>query len=259
MKVLLTGAFGNIGSSTLDELLKQGHRVTCFDLPTKANIKKAKRLGNKIDMFWGDVRNRKDVADAVQGQDVVIHLAAIIPPRSEQDPEYAEQVNVSGTHNVVEALKASSNPVNLVFSSSVSVFGRKFSTPPPRTVDDPIEPSDNYSRHKILCEEMIRTSGLGWTILRFPAVPPLSNLEMDPIMFDIALHTRIEFLHTRDAGLALANAVTSEESRGKILLMGGGSDCQFEYCDYVGKTLEALGVGRMPCEAFSSEPFTPTG
>ncbi len=255
MKVLLTGAFGNIGSSTLEELLRQGHRVTCFDLPTKANIKKARRLGNKIDMIWGDVRNRKDVADAILGQDAVIHLAAIIPPRSELDPEYAEQVNVTGTRNVVEALKSTSNPARLVFSSSVSVFGRKFSTPPPRTVDESIEPSDNYSRHKILCEEMIRSSGLRWAILRFPAVPPLVSLQMDPIMFDIALHTRIEFLHTRDAGLALANAVSSDEVLGKILLMGGGSRCQFEYCDYVGKTLDAAGIGRLPSEAFGSEPF----
>ena len=39
MNVLLTGAFGNVGTSALTELLKQGHRVRCFDLRTKASEK----------------------------------------------------------------------------------------------------------------------------------------------------------------------------------------------------------------------------
>jgi len=39
MNVLLTGAFGNVGLSTLEELLRQGHQVRCFDLKTRANEK----------------------------------------------------------------------------------------------------------------------------------------------------------------------------------------------------------------------------
>ena len=39
MNVLLTGSFGNIGRSTLGELVGAGHRVRCFDLPTRSNLK----------------------------------------------------------------------------------------------------------------------------------------------------------------------------------------------------------------------------
>ena len=44
MKVLLTGAFGNIGVSTIHELLKQGHQVRCFDVDTPVNRKTAKKV-----------------------------------------------------------------------------------------------------------------------------------------------------------------------------------------------------------------------
>lgn len=255
MKVLLTGAFGNIGSNTLNELLKQGHKVSCFDLPIKANIKYSRKFGDKIDMFWGDIRNRADIIQALEGQEVVVHLAAIIPPHSERNTELSEQVNVQGTYNIIEAIKTMPKPARLVFSSSVSVYGRKFASPPPRRAAESVEPSDNYSRHKILCENMIRESGLEWSILRFPAVPSLSAMGIDPVMFDIALETRIEFLDPRDAGLALANAVSSKEASGKILLIGGGKDSWLEYCDYVGRTLDAVGIRRLPCEAFGKEPF----
>lgn len=255
MKVLLTGAFGNIGSNTLRELIKQGHQVTCLDLKNKATLRSAKRFKDKVKLLWGDVRNREDIAVALKDQDVVIHLAAIIPPRSEMEPQLAEDTNIGGTRNLIEALKGLADPPRLIFTSSVSVFGRKFNEPPPRRVGESLQPSDNYSRHKIICEEMITQSGLEWSILRCPAMPSLQDMGLDPIMFKISLDTRIEFLDPRDAGLALANAASSEEVWGKILLLGGGPDCQFSYCDYVGKTLEAVGIGRLPCEAFGPEPF----
>ncbi|MHA1245656.1 MAG: hypothetical protein ACTSP7_13965 [Candidatus Heimdallarchaeota archaeon] len=59
-KILLTGAFGNVGTSTLNELVKHNHHIRCFDIPTKRNKKKARKFKNfqgKIEFFWGDLRN----------------------------------------------------------------------------------------------------------------------------------------------------------------------------------------------------------
>lgn len=254
MKVLLTGAFGNIGSNTIRELLNRGHEVTCFDVRSKQTMKVWRRFKDKVRVIWGDIRNREDVAIAVQGQDVVLHLAAVIPPTSERSPQLAEEVNIGGTRNVVEAIKKTENPARLIFTSSYSVFGKKFHEPPPRTVQDTLQPTDNYSRHKIICEEMVQNSGLAWSVLRCPAMPSLESMNADPIMFEFSLDTRIEILDPRDAGLALANASSSGEVWGKILLLGGGKDCQLTYCEYVGRTLEAVGIGRLPSEAFGCEP-----
>ncbi len=260
MKVLLTGAFGNVGQSALEELLRQGHRVRCFDLRTKANERAARRYGDRIEGVWGDLRRPEEVARAVEGQDVVVHLAFIIPKlsatgvESEARPDLAYQVNVEGTRHLIAAMKAQPRPPRLVFSSSLHVYGRTQDQPPPRRADDPLCPLEHYSRHKVLCEQMIRESGLEWVILRFGAVLPLS-LYPDPGMFDVPLDNRMEFVHTRDVGLAIANAVSHPEVWGKVLLIGGGPRCQFYFGEMAARILEAMGVGMLPKEAFSTLPF----
>jgi nucleoside-diphosphate-sugar epimerase len=62
MKILLTGAFGNIGAHTLEELLQRGHRVRCFDVRTKRNEKIARKYQDQIEVIWGDLRTPQDIA-----------------------------------------------------------------------------------------------------------------------------------------------------------------------------------------------------
>jgi len=99
----------------------------------------------------GDLRNPGDLAAAVQGQDVVIHLAFIIPKlsvtgvESEKRPDWARAINVGGTQNVIEAMKAQPNQPRLVFASSLHVYGLTQDQPPPRTASDPVRPVEHYS------------------------------------------------------------------------------------------------------------------
>ncbi len=53
MRVLLTGAFGNIGLHTLRELLAQGHTVRCFDVPSKENQRRARQTAGRFEVTWG--------------------------------------------------------------------------------------------------------------------------------------------------------------------------------------------------------------
>jgi len=264
MNVLLTGAFGNVGTSTLEELIKQGHVVRCFDLKTRANEKTArgllKKFRGQVEVAWGDLRRPQNIAEAVHGQEVVIHLAFIIPKlsatgvESEDRPDWAREINVGGTQNLLEAMKAQPKPPKIIFASSYHIYGRTQDQAPPRTVSDPVQPIEHYSRHKVECEQMIKSSGLEWTILRLSATLPLA-IKLDPGMFDVPLNNRMEFVHTRDVGLALANAVSSGDVWEKILLIGGGPDCQLYYREIVQRVLDATGVGMLPDEAFSSTPF----
>lgn len=260
MNVLLTGAFGNVGTSALGELLKQGHRVRCFDLHNKVNEKAALRLAGRAEVVWGDLRNPADVAAAVRGQDVVAHLAFIVPKlsvtgvESEKRPDWARSINVGGTQNVIEAIKAQPRPARLVFASSLHVYGLTQDQPPPRTASDPVRPVEHYARHKVECEQMVRASGLEWAILRFAAAMPIS-LKLDPGMFDVPLSNRMEFVHTRDVGLAVANATASPAVWGKLLLIGGGTRCQYYYREIVERVLTAAGVGMLPAAAFTTTPF----
>jgi len=260
MNILLTGAFGNIGTSTLDELVKRGHRVRCFDLKTAANEQTAARFAGRIETVWGDLRRPEDVAAAVQGQEMVIHVAFVIPHlsatgvRSEDRPEWARGINVGGTRNLLQAMQAQPRPPRLIFTSSLHVYGRTQDQPPPRTAADPVQPIEQYAHHKVECEQMIRESGLSWVILRLAAALPV-RLILDPGMFHVPLNNRIEYVHSRDVGLAIANAVESDAVWGKTLLIGGGPRCQFYYRDLVARVLRATGVGMLPERAFALTPY----
>lgn len=261
MRVLLTGAFGNIGARVLTALLGHGHTVRSFDLPTPANRAAAERWGGRIEAHWGDLRQPEAVAAAVRGQEAVIHLAFIIPfisatgVHSEARPDWARTVNVDGTRHLLAAAGAQTPAPRLVFASSLHVFGRTQNQPPPRTAADPVQPVEHYAQHKVECEALVRASGLPWAILRLPATLPVRPI-MDPGMFEVPLGNRIEFAHVDDVALALANAVASEAVWGRLLLIGGGPRCQFYYGDLVRRVLKAMGVGMLPAEAFALTPFS---
>jgi nucleoside-diphosphate-sugar epimerase len=258
MRVLLTGAFGNFGTTTLHNLLEQGHEVRCFDLETKANQKTAAKFKNKIETMWGDVRNPDDLARSVHDRKVVIHLAFIVDMlRSDENPEWAWEINVGGTKNLLDAMKTHSGPGKIIFASSISVFGQTQLLPPPRTVSDPVQPTSTYAHHKVECEELIRESGLDWSILRIAFSPPEASGGFEPILFHMEPNSRIEFVHPRDVGLAVANAVNSTEIWGKTLLVGGGSGCQLYYRDFIRQITDVMGIRPLPDDAFALPPSSP--
>jgi UDP-glucose 4-epimerase len=261
MNILLTGAFGNVGRSTIIELLRRGHKVRCFDVPSRDNQKTARRYGSQIEVVWGDLRQPADVAAAVSGVDSVLHVGFVIPKlsvtgvNSEDQPDFARAVNVGGTENLVRALQRENPGARLVFTSSLHIYGRTQDQPPPRRVEDIPCPVEHYARHKVECEQLVRESGLTWSIFRLGAALPV-RLIMDPGMFDVPLDNRIEFVHTRDVGYALAEALDCDQVWGKVLHIGGGEKCQLYYRDMVAAVLGTVGVGSLPAEAFTTTPFS---
>ncbi len=260
MRILLTGAFGNIGAHTLPQLLADGHTVRCFDVVSPTNRRLAARWQDQVEVVWGDLRNPGDVAAAVLGQDLVIHLAFVVPRlsvtgvNSEERPDWARAVNVGGTMNLLSAMQACPRPPRLIFASSLHVYGRTQHLPPPRTVTDPVEPVEHYARHKITCEEMVKACTMPWTILRFGAAMPV-RLIVDRGLFDVPLDNRIEYVHTHDVGMAIAHAARSPDVWGKTWLIGGGPRCQYLYREIVERVLTAVGIGMLPAAAFSTTPF----
>lgn len=255
MKILLTGAFGNVGTSIIGELQGRGHEVTCLDLPSAQAKQKAATLRNEFTAVWVDLGDQHLLASAMYGADVVLHIAAIIPPLSEKNPKLAQQVNVEGTRNLIAAAQSQRCPPRLIFASSVSVHGPSDGHEPPVGSATPLVATDSYNTTKIEAERLLRASGLRWSILRLGAVNPLSVQQFDPIMFEISLDSRVEFVHTRDVGLAFANAAERPAVDGKILMIGGGKRCQFTYREYFDKFLGAVGVGMLPETAFSTKAF----
>lgn len=256
MRVLVTGGLGGIGREVLRLLLRVGHEVRCFDLDSKANRRALHALApdpwsaRRMEAVWGDVRRGDDVRAAVTGVGAVIHLAAVIPPLSEKRPDFSREVNLEGTRLLIEAASALSPRPRFVFASSVSAYGPRMTDPPPRRADEPLHATDHYTHHKVGCENLLRQSGLPWTILRIGVVLFRDVLgRFDPLIFEIPLAQRLEVVHAEDAARACVNCLTAATA-GKVLLIGGGPACQVLQRDFLKGLTEASGLGMFPASVF---------
>lgn len=251
MKVLLTGAMGNIGFCTLQVLLDEGHDVVAFDIDSRRARKLAAGFTGQARFVWGDITDATSLDSALQGVDAVIHLAAILPPYSERNPELARRVNLDATRTLIDRMTASPTAKRLVFASSTGIFGDIQDREPPLRVDTPVAPTDEYGRHKVACETAIRESDLQWSILRLAAVTPIHLQAQDPsIMFEFSPDARFEFLHPADAGMAFARAVADERTVGKTLYIAGGATCRMTYYEFTNTLMNAIGIGPLPRDAF---------
>lgn len=255
MDCLVTGAFGNIGRNAVEALIAKGHRVRALSFEPWRDRALMRRWRSRVSTITGDVRDLNTMVRAIDGQDTVVHLAYIIPPRAYERAELARTVNIDGTRTVIAAMKRAATPPNLIFASTLDVYGHTRHLSPPRRVGDPVQATDLYSQHKIECEELVRASGLRWSILRFADVPPIALRGPHPIMFTIPLSQRIEVIHPRDAGLAVANVVAHDDVWGRIMHVGGGARCQLTYGTYLNAFLDVMQIGPLPASWFATNPY----
>jgi nucleoside-diphosphate-sugar epimerase len=255
-RIFLTGAFGNIGLNTLDELLVRGYNVTTFDLPNRKNFRQCrkfkKKWTNRITAKWGDLRNYKEVENAMEDIEAVIHLGAVIPPTSSKYPNLAYEVNVGGTSNVIKAMEIKSPHAHLIFTSSFTIYGNRNENPI-ISVGDSFDPIDSYAKHKLECERLIQSSNLKWTILRLTWVPSTNDLKLFRYMFDVPLETKIEICVAKDVGLSLVNTLNNIEASDRIFNIACGRSSRTQYGQYLMEMLEIFGLGKdaVPAEAFS--------
>ncbi len=258
MHVLLTGAFGTLGVATIEELLRQGHCVRCFDIPNGANAKTAKKFGSSIEVIWGDITDADAVNKDVHGCEAVIHNAAVIPPGTEIHPERVEKINVEGTRNVIRALEKEQGDRPFVYPSSISVFGAKVPKDSVVKADSPVSGTDRYTDQKLICEKMLQESEVSWVIMRVGVVLSGNANNFDPLvfrlLFEISPDNQLETIHTQDAALAQVNAIAAPDSWRKILLIGGGHSNQITQGRMFGALFEVLSID-IPAKAIGQQPY----
>jgi nucleoside-diphosphate-sugar epimerase len=228
--VLVTGGFGLVGSQTVRRLVADGHRVVATDLGTPDQRKAARSLPAGAEAYWADLTDASGVDRLIAetSPTVIIHLAAVIPPVIYRHAGLARRVNVDATAALLRAAQASPHPVRFIQASSNAVHGARN---PHRhhellREDTPLRPSDLYGAHKAEVEDLVRSSGLDWVILRLAGVisvvPGAMPLRVDALFFESALPTdgRIHTIDVRDAAHAFAAATTADVA-GEVLLIGG--------------------------------------
>ena len=173
--VLITGGAGSVGRQLAGMLLEDGRAVRIFDLPFMDFSGLEGEEG--VEVVKGDITDAAAVSSAVAGVAGVLHLAAILPPNSEKDRDFTFRVNVDGTRNIVEGMKAGSPEASLVFTSSISTYGDTSGEEPPVTIEHQQGAIDVYADSKIAGEEIVISSGVNYVILRIASIAVPAFLE----------------------------------------------------------------------------------
>jgi nucleoside-diphosphate-sugar epimerase len=151
---LVTGGSGFIGSNLVRALLGQGRRVRVLDNLSTGRRENIRDIESQIEFILGDLRDADAVRRAVQGVRHVLHVAALPSvARSVQDPFTTNEVNITGTVNLLLAAR-DAKVERLVFSSSSSVYG---DTPVlPKKEDMTPRPRSPYALSKLAGEHYAR-------------------------------------------------------------------------------------------------------
>jgi NAD dependent epimerase/dehydratase len=172
-KIFVTGADGFIGSHLVEGLLERGCQVRAFVFYNSFNswgwldtLPKDKR--DRIEVFAGDIRDPNGVRQAMQGMDMVFHLAALIAiPFSYHSPDSYVDTNIKGTLNVLQAARDTACHRVLITSTS-EVYGTAQYVP----IDEqhPFQGQSPYSATKIgadrIAESFYRSFDTPVTIVR---------------------------------------------------------------------------------------------
>jgi len=267
MEILVTGGFGNVGRSAVKACIAAGHEVTILESP-QAMAKADPELRRMLRSPWrncrilfGDLRRLETLRNLFssfdKGPDAIIHLAALIPPAADRDERKTQEVNVGGTKNLIDACLALPKPPRFVLASSIATYGDRLQDFWIK-VDDELKPTETYSRTKVECESLVKASSLEYAILRLSYVVWAKWLPFDPMLFAMPLETRLEVVHTEDAGRAFAAAAELPLAAGRTLNIGGGSLCRTSFRAFLDRIFRYYGLGDssfLPPEAFATSNF----
>jgi UDP-glucose 4-epimerase len=174
MRVLVTGGAGFIGSHLVDALVDRGDDVVVLDNFKRGRYEHIERqmdIGT-LRLITGDIRDEHAVAEAMQGVELLYHLAAQSNVMGAvQDMDYSFSTNVVGTYNALKAASAA-GVRRVVFSSSREVYGDPAKIPVRE--DAPLVAKNPYGASKLAGEAYCRVwqtaTGLDCIVLRFANV-----------------------------------------------------------------------------------------
>jgi NAD dependent epimerase/dehydratase len=238
--VLVTGADGFIGSHLTEELVRRGFKVRAFVFYNSFGSwgwldHCANDVKGEFEVFAGDIRDPHGVKAAMQGCDVVLHLAALIAiPYSYHSPDTYVDTNIKGTLNVLQAARELS--VRKIIQTSTSeVYGTARFVP--ISEHHPLQGQSPYSASKIAADQLaysfFASFGLPVTIVRpFNTYGPRQSARavIPTIISQIAQGKRViklgavwptrDFNFIQDTVAGFICALNSENGLGEVVNLG---------------------------------------
>ncbi|WP_395022108.1 NAD-dependent 4,6-dehydratase LegB [Dongia sp.] len=258
-RILVTGADGFIGSHLTETLVRQGARVRAFCLYNSFGSRgHLDRLDEdvkaKIDFFTGDIRDSGSARAAVQGCDLVLHLAALIAiPYSYAAPQSYVDTNVNGTLNLLSAAKEL-GVKKFVHTSTSEVYGTAQYVP----IDEkhPLNAQSPYAATKVGADQMAiafqRSFNLPVAVIRpFNTFGPRQSARavLPTIITQIAsgkneirlgnLTATRDFCYVKDTVAGFIAVMRSEKAVGEVINIG--SDFEVSIGDAADIIAELMG------------------
>ncbi|WP_067656483.1 NAD-dependent epimerase/dehydratase family protein [Nocardia harenae] len=236
MKVVITGVSGDFGTSVLPAVLRRGHDVVGISRGSFSHPSRRYRHAA------ADIRDVDALTEAMDGADVVIHLAWTTHPS--HDTVGTRAVDIGGTEAVLEAMRRAGCP-RLVFSSSVTVYGyRPLPGDALYSEDDKPDPSPRhrYAIHKVEAENLIDAAGLNALHIRGSNIMGRNATGVTREGFALPAlvgvrggGNRFQFVHDEDVARFFAEAVEHPEWTGPVNLATTDTTTMPEIAELLGK------------------------
>lgn len=241
--ILITGGLGFLGSHLASRFSAAGEAVRILARPeSKASVN-----GTPHQMAWADIRDAAAVERAVEGCEVVVHVAANFR-RASTDRD-AHAINVDGTRYVIEACKKF-GVRQLIHCSTIGVHGSVKEVP--ASEESPFSPADVYQETKLLAEEEVWRAyreGLPVTMIRPMSMYGPGDARMLKL-FRMVQSGRFVMLgdgstlfhpaYVDDVVEVFRLALRRPEAIGEVFIAGGEEYLSLN--DLVGQIAEELGV-----------------
>ncbi|MBI4751474.1 MAG: NAD-dependent epimerase/dehydratase family protein [Acidobacteria bacterium] len=246
MKILVTGATWFVGSYVTEQLVQEGHQVRALVRPS-TDPAWLQALGVKC--VTGDLADLNSLRQAVEGCQIIYHLAAVTSRQNGKATDYRE-VNVDGTRNLTQAA-AQAGVTRLVYVSTLGVHGSNFI--PLLDEQTPIAPNTNYRKTKWQAEQVVmeaQTSGkLPVVIARIGSIIGPRGTNWLGLMKAIASRrfgyvgngsNRIQLTDGADVAQGIIRCGTVPGIEGEIFVLAGPKSVPLR--EFVGHLARELGV-----------------
>jgi nucleoside-diphosphate-sugar epimerase len=262
-RVLVTGGLGFMGFNLVRALKVADAQISVLSLSWPPLPESVESSLEGVAFFKGDIRDAAVVDEAVDGCELIFHLAGKSGSvASNHSPQDDLDVNSRGTLTLLESCRRLNPSVKVVFPSSRLVYGHPASLPV--NEDAPTAPLSIYGIHKLAAEQYLllyqRLHGLGVSILRITnPYGPFQRPEQNRYgivnwFIHEALHGRTltvygdgaqlrDYVHVDDVVSAMLTAGQAQEADGKIFNVGSGRGVSFAHmAEHV---VQAAGRGRV--------------
>ena len=229
--VLVTGAYGLLGSHAVRELIENGYHVRASGRdPEKLKELASEYESAQIDIYCGDFCNAAEIDDACEGMDYVVHCGALLKGWGRRS-EYI-RTNVDGTKNVLDACEKH-NVKRLVHTSSPSAHALKNNLNITEEDQNKNNRLNYYIESKLMAEELVSGQDrVPYSMIRPRGITGIGDKNMLPVLINVNRQIGIplfqkgkvlvDLVCAENAALALRLCMEKEEALGQAYNITNG-------------------------------------